>query len=248
MEQNKDDAWQETDSALFLDFGCLFTPARQEIAEVLLDLVPAERDEAFLAVDVGTGQGWLSEAILQRFPAARVLALDGSSTMLRQAQHQLAPFGERVAFRHFRLEDSTWIAQVRQPVRCFLSSLVLHHLDGPGKQALFAQLYERLEPGGALLMADLVEPTSAWGRRYLAHAWDVVVRQQSLDLTGNLEAYDYFRQHEWNYYDYPDPIDMPSPLPDQLQWLAATGFTGVDAFWAKAGHTVFGGYKPTAGG
>jgi hypothetical protein len=40
-------------------------------------------------------------------------------------------------------------------------------------------------------------------------------------------------------------MDMPSYLPDQLTWLTAIGYTGVDAFWAYAGHAVYGGFRST---
>lgn len=239
-------SWQESDSAVFLDRGRVFTPRRDEIANVLLDLVPAEPAEPFLGVDIGTGHGWLSEAVLTRFPASRMLALDGSETMLDAARQRLAPFGERADVRRFRLEDEAWIAALPSGIRCFLSSLVIHHLDGEGKQTLFARLLDRLEPGGALLVADVVEPTSEWGRRHMARAWDEEVERQSHEFTGGREVYDQFVADEWNAYRYPDTsgIDLPSTLPDQLRWLDEVGYYGVDVFWVQAGHAVFGGYKP----
>jgi tRNA (cmo5U34)-methyltransferase len=45
--------------------------------------------------------------------------------------------------------------------------------------------------------------------------------------------------------DDPDPIDMPSPLLDQLNWLAAAGLEGADVHWLKAGHAIFSARKPT---
>lgn len=238
--------WQEADSELFLDRGRIYTPRRDEIANVLLDLVPAEPAEPFLGVDIGAGHGWLSEAVLARFPQSRMLALDGSATMLDAARQRLAPFGERVEFRGFRLEDDAWIVALPSGIRCFLSSLVIHHLDGDGKRALFGRLLERLEPGGALLVADIAEPTSEWGRRHMARAWDEEVQRQSHEFTGSLDVYDRFVGDRWNAFTYPDTsgVDRPSTLPDQLRWLDEAGYHGVDAFWARAGHAVFGGYQP----
>ena len=67
-------------------------------------------------------------------------------------------------------------------------------------------------------------------------------------LTGDLRAYDEFLAERWNLFDHPDPdIDKPSPLPDHLRWLTEAGYVGVDAFWLRAGHAVFGGYRPLAG-
>ena len=235
--------WEEVDSRKFLDFGHIFTPRRDEIRNTLLGLVPVGPEDGWLAVDLGAGNGWLSEALLQRFPTSRVIALDGSETMLREAARRLSPFGERAEVRPFRLEQSDWLSGL-SGVRCFLSSIVLHHLDGRQKQELFTRLFERLEAGGALLIADIVAPASEQERRYLAEEWDEEVKRQSLAFTGNLRAYDFFVEDQWNIYDYPDPGDKPSTLLEQLAWLREAGFEGVSAFWAKAGHAVFGGYKP----
>ena len=90
-----EEGWLETDSELFANLGEVFTPGREEIERVLMEHVPAERTESFLAVDVGCGQGWLTEAVLREFPRARALALDGSSAMLRAAGELLTPYGER---------------------------------------------------------------------------------------------------------------------------------------------------------
>jgi tRNA (cmo5U34)-methyltransferase len=31
---------------------------------------------------------------------------------------------------------------------------------------------------------------------------------------------------------------------DQLEWLELAGFSCVDLFWMRAGHAIFGGWKP----
>ncbi|MDB4894973.1 MAG: Methyltransferase type 11, partial [Firmicutes bacterium] len=52
-----------------------------------------------------------------------------------------------------------------------------------------------------------------------------------------------FKQGGWNCYSHPDPMDMPAPLFDHLQWLQEAGFHEVDCFWQRGGHAVFGGYN-----
>lgn len=235
--------WQEIDSKRFIERGQVYTPRRDEIETTLLELIPAEAAEPFVAVELGTGAGWLSAAVLCRFPQAHIIGLDGSPAMLDATRQTLAPYTGRFDLRLFRLEDIDWRVSLSN-VRVILSSLVIHHLDDEGKQRLFYDLYDALEPRGALLLADLVAPTSESARRATARAWDEEVRRQSVELTGDTGAYDEFVRTEWNLYDYPDPVDTPSPLPDQLRWLADLGYVGVDVFWLRAGHAVYGGYKP----
>jgi len=124
-----------------------------------------------------------------------------------------------------------------------VSSLVIHHLDAKGKQRLYRGLYEQLEEHGAVIIADLVAPRSERERRAMAKWWYAEVKRQSLAFTGSLDVYQQFVDDHWNWYEYPDPVDMPSSIPEHLEWLADAGFEAADVFWARAGHAVYGGYR-----
>ena len=241
--------WSEADSRHFIERGRVHIPARDEIQETILELLPAERDEPFRAVELGVGGGWLCAAILERFPAARVLGLNGSPTMLRETEARLAPFAGRFELRPFRLEDRSWLAGVGHHghARLFVSSLVIHHLDTAGKRQLYRDLYDHLEDGGAALIADLMAPRSERERRYMARQWDAEVERQSLTLNGSRDAYQEFVDDHANWYTYPDPIDRPSTVPEHLAWLEDAGFAGANIFWERAGHAVYGGYKGLPG-
>jgi tRNA (cmo5U34)-methyltransferase len=234
--------WDEHDSHDFIDLGRFFVPGREEQIAAVLDMIPDPGDG--LLVDLCCGEGLLSRALLERFPRARVLAMDLSPAMLEQARTTLAPYGDRFAARPFDLADRAW-RTFPEPVRAFVSSLAVHHLDGPGKRELFLDLAAALAPGGAVVIADLVKPATPAAHELAARAWDDAVRRRSLELAGHLGPYEKFRDERWNLYadPEPDPIDQPSPLLDQLRWLEAAGLTGVDVCWMKAGHAVFGGVR-----
>jgi tRNA (cmo5U34)-methyltransferase len=238
--------WAEDDSKNFIEFGSAMVPGREEIEQTFLNLIPAEPDEPFLAVEIGTGSGWLSAAVLSQFSKAHILGLDGSPEMLKKTAQLLGHYAERAQLRRFHLEESSWVDELprEEEVRAFLSSLVFHHLDASGKQDLFRRLFDRLEPGGALLLADVMEPRTELARRHFATAWEEEIRRRSVQIHGDGRAYEFFVRKRWNMYDYPDPLDKPSTLPEQLGWMAEAGFEGVDVFWARVGHALLGGYKP----
>lgn len=237
--------WDEEESEAFVEFGEAMAPGRGEIEQAFLKLLPAEREESFVGVEIGTGTGWLSAAVLREFPRARIIGLDGSPKMLREARETLTPYGDRAELRPFRLEDFSWTEELPS-VRIFLGSLVLHHLDDSGKRELFARLFACLERGGSLLFADLMEPRTGRARRYFATTWEEEIHHRSLELYGDTRAQEFFERARWNIYEYPDPMDTPSTLPAQLRWMEEAGFNGVDVFWARAGHALLGGYKPTS--
>lgn len=235
--------WPESASELFIDIGAAFIPSRDEQIEVMTSLIPAEKQESFVAVDLACGAGPLSAALLEGFPACRVVALDGSPTMLAEAARTLEPWRGRFTLQHFDLKDDAWLETLPAQVRSVVSSLAIHHLDAEEKQRLFRGLARRMEPGGALLIADILEPVNEWVRQAWAAAWDADVCRQSEEIPGREDAYRRFVETEWNLFRFPDPgFDKPSELFDQLQWLRDAGFSRVDCFWLRVGHAIYGGY------
>jgi tRNA (cmo5U34)-methyltransferase len=235
-------AWDETSSRQFLDLGRFFVPDREEQIATIAAMIPDPGDG--LLVDLCCGEGLVSRALLERFPRARVLALDLSPAMLEQARETCAGHAARFETRLFELADDAW-RNFAEPVRAFVSSLAIHHLDGEGKRRLYRDLAAALAPGGAVVIADLVQPATPAAQALAATAWDEAVRRRSLELAGGLKPYEKFLDLRWNLWaeTEPDPIDHPSPLFDQLRWLVESGLAGVDVYWLKAGHAVFGGVR-----
>lgn len=235
--------WTPTDSQTFLDYGRYFVPERERQMETIRGLIPPAA-EGDLLVELCCGEGLLAQALLERFPGAALLGLDGAPEMLAAAGRRLAEFGERFRPRLFDLARSEWRVEI-QKAHAVVSSLAIHHLDGPEKQQLFADVYRMLAPGGVFVIADLIAPAGKQAESVAADAWDWAVRKRSLEFDGNLTGFELFQSEQWNMYRYfdPDDIDKPSPLFDQLRWLAAAGFEDVDVYWMQAGHAIYGGVK-----
>ena len=241
-------AWSETDSDLFIDEGNYFVPEREQQIEIICDLVAppdGPPDTAFHIIDLCCGEGLLTRALLERFPAARLLALDGSPKMLASTIEKAGPSRSRLEARRFDLAANDWRSPGLQ-VHAVVSSLAVHHLNGEEKRALFRDLAAMILSGGVFVLADLVAPVRAPGVGIAARSWDEAVRQRALRLDGTLDAFDRFRQQNWNFYadPDPDPMDQPSTLLEQMKWLEAAGFESVDLHWMKAGHAILSAAKP----
>ncbi len=236
-------AWTESNSQTFLDYGRYFVPERERQIETICGLIPLAREGAVL-VELCCGEGLLAQAMLERLPGCVVRGMDGSAEMLAAAGKRLAGFGERFQPQHFDLASYDWRAEIRD-AHAVVSSLAIHHLDGPEKQTLFADVYWMLAPGGVFVIADVVAPVGKQAESVAADAWDWAVQRRSLELDGTLDGFELFQRERWNMYRYADPddIDKPSPLYAQLQWLEKAGFVDVDVYWMQAGHAIFGGVK-----
>lgn len=238
--------WDEEASLVYRKMAAVAVPSRAEQIAVVVALLPFGRDDAFRVVDVGAGEGALSAAVLDCYPRSEVSALDGSQSMRERTAARLGRFGRRARVAPFRLEDLSggWLDAV-EGAGAVVSSLCIHHLDGEDKRSLFAEVRRRLAPGGALLVADVIEPVRPEAAEIYAATWDRATEEQALAIDGSSERYREFLLQRWNLYRHPDPeVDKPSPVADQLRWLQEAGFEAFDCFWLRAGHAVLGGYVP----
>ena len=236
--------WGQAASRAFLDYGRYFVPDRETQFQILVNLVQGNKPIRSI-LELCCGDGRLAELLLEQYPNSTVWGYDGSPEILARAEERLKRFENRFQFSQFDLADHKWRKSVK-PVQAVVSSLALHHLEDPGKQRLFQDVYTMLLPGGVFLIADIIAPTTQKGWQLAAEDYDEAVRQRALKLDGNESGFEFFKQKQWNLFRYfdPDDIDYPSSLFDQLKWLEEVGFTQADAFWMRAGHAVFGGWKP----
>jgi trans-aconitate 2-methyltransferase len=106
-----------------------------------LDLAGHER-----VLDGGCGSGRLTERLLERLPRGRVVALDGSASMLAAARRRLERFGGRVTYLEADLGRPP--LPIEDPVDAVMSTATFHWvLD---HDALFSGLAGVLRPGGRL--------------------------------------------------------------------------------------------------
>jgi SAM-dependent methyltransferase len=239
----EEQGWTEGISDLYTSIAPIAVPARTRQLAIVATLVPFGPEDAFRIVELASGEGLLAATLLGAFPRAEALALDGSQGMREATAARMERFGARARVADFDLHSDAWFGAL-DGADVVVSSLAVHHLDRAEKRRLFEQVAARLNPGGALLLADIVLPQRPEGNEVAAALWDEEARRAARD-SGAPELFDRFEEAEWNLFRHPDPeFDKPDPLFDQLGWLRDAGFESVDCFWLTAGHAIYGGYLP----
>ena len=93
-------------------------------------------------VDAGCGSGRVTEQLIERLPAGRVIAVDGSEAMIEKASERLGDRAEYLVCDLVELE-------LPEPVDLVFSTATFHWI--PDHERLFRQMRRVLRPGGRLV-------------------------------------------------------------------------------------------------
>jgi tRNA (cmo5U34)-methyltransferase len=215
-------------------------PLRRKMVEVVLEVLPFEAERPLAVLDLGAGTGFLTQRLLAKFPAAAVVAVDGSRAMIELARARLGELAQRVTFEvcdFWRLPESLALRSLDAVV----SAYALHHLDADEKQDVIRNAVRLLKPGGWFLNADLV----------VAADPRVEARVQELRVRGIIER---ARGEDPRFRDFAstrkflDELeaaeqDQPLTLEQDLRLAREAGLASVEVFWKEYREVVFGGKK-----
>ena len=103
-------------------------------------------------IDLGSGTGTAAIALAQRFPGAKVLAVDASAEMLARVQAKAMNLGLDGRIRTLQADlDGPWPAI--DAVDVVWASLSLHHLADPDR--VLRDVFATTRPGGLFTVAEM---------------------------------------------------------------------------------------------
>ena len=178
-------------------------------------------------VDLGAGTGVLSAAILDALPAVRVQLVDTDPNMLEAAAVRCQEHDGRFELRRALFQDEL--------PRCnaVVATLALHHVpDHDDKRDLYAAIRAALEPGGLVVVGDMLIHPHGPERRGMLRDWYAHMAEHGITEE---EADGHFAQ--WAAEDH------YVALVEELQLIGAAGFPNPDCFWRDGGLAVYGGFR-----
>jgi tRNA (cmo5U34)-methyltransferase len=201
----------------------------------MADLLPFGEQDAFTFLDLGAGTGNLSRAILARHTRSRAILADFSDQMMSAGEREMQPFTGRYRYIGFDMSTGDWPTAIPASIDAVVTSLCVHHLPDERKEGLFSEIFEHLVPGGWSLNYDPVRPedpvvAAMWER--VGDYYDPETARRRLHPTPEERA-----RHQ-NHVRY------IIPLSQQLAYLLAAGFQGIDVYWKQLEWVIYGGRRP----
>jgi tRNA (cmo5U34)-methyltransferase len=231
-------AWQRPEIAgEFLDRRQAVLPLIDVQEDLVRRIFRRRGQDVARVLDVGAGDGAMTELMCSLYPRAQAVLVDFSEPMLARIERRLGDGGWRAV--RADLSMSGWRQELPDGrYDAAVSSYAIHHLTTERKRALFVELFELLEPGGMFVNVDVVaigEPLAGLFDEQMA-ANDAAMREAAGEPPHEHVESDLFDDHE---EDRPDPADS------QLLWLREAGFKDVDLHFKWAEGAIFGAVKPS---
>jgi SAM-dependent methyltransferase len=204
--------WANADHAIDYLERRASIPRRGEAYEVLFEILPGVVDRV---LDLGTGDGYTLELVLDRRPGATGVAVDFQPEMLERARVRFAG--------HLGVEVVQHDLDAPLPdlgdFDVVVSSFAIHHLVPERQRALYGEVFDRLRPGGVFANVEHVASTTE--RRH----------EEFLAAIGSSP-------------DQDDPSNKLVRVADHLSWLDGLGFADAECLWKWRELAVVTGTKP----
>jgi|SRR5262249_21707170 len=187
-------------------------PHRAEGEAVVLEFLPPRVTRV---LDLGSGDGRLLALVRLVHPHGHGVALDFSDAMISRLEERFASDTSVTVVRH---DLDAPLPPLDGRFDAIVSSFAIHHLQHSRKRSLYAEIYERLEPGGAFCNLEHVASSTS-----SLHA-------QFLERLGIVDE---------------DPSNQLLDVETQLSWLRQIGFDQVDCHWKWRELALLAGVKPS---
>jgi tRNA (cmo5U34)-methyltransferase len=187
-------------------------PQYREQHEIIQSLIPRE-DRDYSVLDLGCGNGVLSELVLRKLPHSHVVGFDLTEDMLKAFERKLSKYSGR-----FELKQGNFLSDlIGDQYDIIFTSLTLHHLTWNQREQFYKTLFSSLREGGLLISRDIIIDEDESVRRDQYTLWKEFMKSQGED------------QESW-YLKHMEK-DHPMTLSNHFVWLRNAGFTKIACHW-----------------
>jgi tRNA (cmo5U34)-methyltransferase len=220
-------------------------PLAIEQIDIMLRLIGAARDPITRFLDLGSGDGVLSAAILDEYPNAQGFFVAQSMSILNGARKRLLNYGSRITLLTADLASPEWSTALRNaiPLDAIVSAFAINHFPSDRKRVLYSELLPLLAPDGIFLNIEHVASATRWTES----VWDDYVIDALFGSVINESPGKSRAEVAREYYARASTTGVQTaPLEVQLDWLRESGFVNVECFLKVLELAVFGGQRAGA--
>jgi cyclopropane fatty-acyl-phospholipid synthase-like methyltransferase len=231
-----------------------YIPQRLHRFDLMFELADMPRDGAVHILDLGCGPGSLSFRALERYPNARIVAVDFDPVLHTMAQEVAGVRADRIQFVQVDIRQAAWWAEYDGTFDLVVSATALHWLNAEHLDEIYRRVYKALKPGGRFINSDHVASDDP----------QMQIRFREMKEARQRTAFQESRADDWNTFwdglarelgqinmqelrdidEYWEGTEDGQPQQFHIEALQQSGFEQVKIHWQDLGDAVMGARKP----
>jgi len=188
-------------------------PQYKKQHEIIYELLPEKSTNPLRVLDLGCGNGVLSELVLDKLPNAFVVGFDLTPRMLEVYENNLSKYRGRyeLMLGDYRFDS------IGSHYDIILAGLTLQHLTWGERKDFYNLIYSILNHNGSFILNDIIIDED-WDTRRLQYSnWMSFIASNGEDPEFWLDKH--------------MTKDYPVTLEDHFLWLEQAGFSKMDCYW-----------------
>lgn len=187
-------------------------PEYRKQHQIIETLLPKE-NKNYRVLDLGCGNGILSELIFKNLPNSYIVDFDLNVSMLDACEKKLSNYSGK-----FELKQGDFrTTSIGDEYDIIIASLTLHHLTWVEREKLYKSLYFSLNDGGLFIARDIIiDENNDVAKEQYGH-WKEFIKSQGEDP-------DYW------YSKHIEKI-FPMTITEHFAWLRNAGFSKMACQW-----------------
>ncbi len=187
-------------------------PQYLEQHQIIYNLLPNE-DKNYRVLDIGCGNGILSELVFQKLPNSYIFGFDLTEDMLKAFEKKLSKYSGKFELKQgdFRTDS------IGSEYDLIIAGITLHHLTWKERERFYQTLYSSLNDEGLFIARDIIidENKDVVNDQY--RYWKDFMKSQGEDPD--------------LWYSRHIEKDFPMTLTDHFAWLRRAGFSKIACQW-----------------
>ena len=194
-------------------------PNYVEQHEIISDLLPSNSDN-LKVLDLGCGNGVLSEIVFRKIPNAHIVGFDLTAEMLQAYSEKLATYKGKFETIQGDFRDGG----IGEKYDIVLAGLSLHHLTWEERERFYQVIFNSMNHPGLFIARDIIidEDTSVVQDQY--NSWKEHMRSHGEDPEM------WYKKHIEK--------DHPMTLLTHFKWLQGAGFSKTACQWRKYNFAI----------
>ncbi|RMF96522.1 MAG: class I SAM-dependent methyltransferase [Candidatus Schekmanbacteria bacterium] len=227
----------------FDDFQSVVIPKKDEMLQTITEMIPFDTERKLTILEIGAGNGALTQKVLSYFPKSNYIFSDASEGMLEEARKRFE--GKEGAPMKFVIADfnkSEWYAPLgKLKFDVIVSSLCFHYIATKRRQPLFNEILELLKKKGVLIYSTAVESPHKIIQKQIEKNHRLFLKRRFKEVM-NITVTD--EDMDKMYKEKRGRLGVNTmPAENHLYHMKKAGFSKYELIWRFRHYAIFMGVK-----